>query len=1320
MDYANNVQDNIEATDEYNDVGYSQTHLIEKLVHENYINNNKDNDDDKYFNDCNKTSPKQHNLKIFRDQKNNYSNINSYGDSSITESNENDDIENEMKKDQSRKKNKSIEEFNNKEKLREKGNIFVTKEKKNDDDEDKQQNNRSEVGGNIKYMTISTSDTPKENINQDSFNSHNQAGQPSNINYNSINNNSDQNNTSINNTNENNINNNIDNNNNNKVINNNVSTSCQNTGLNKSPTVILNNEYILINNNNDENNSYNSNVNEKLSFNNQNNNSNHKNYNEPISNPFRDPSDHTGVISEIYHNNNQVDIATIPVKDIVDLLTENNKNNKTGNPINDEKSLKFNLTPDVTKSSKNSETIKKEENKKRNGNSIITYNNFGSSDSNSLGERTSVSSLYNSDKRYTSRYKIYSESSSSITVAFDTSREDTLTIYLFNNIYYIIVLYFMIIVSLFSISYSHSTTEWMSIYVNITSEDWGNYINSNTSISANYIEIYEWGLNKICLTEDVSSVTSPVKSNKKICTDKCVHAVCGHYTCLSMYDNIKEDDESLSIVFFHNLKSLFDYRPSNNHYISKDNDNTNIINGVNNYMKGNYKNSYIKNNSQNIVSFMHKNNIQARSVDYTNLNKIMNYNKTNYVVYNNDIVVEYNENPKKEVEQYHYPTEEDDENKIINIGILMDDDYIYEQMKSSNNYEISIDNYTYKFIQNGDSITQQQALSEPSEMSANIFDTDICTEIGKVEGYVNVCYSCEAIILFIFTLIIIKIIHYKRLTVSDEIYEDTSDFGSNSFYSLTGSERNESLPSVVNNPYSFPMNYNHIATTNQPNYNNSIRNSNIENNNMNINNIEDNVSDIIENENANDIITITQLKNHQPKSILKKSVTINNIRPMMKNSSKDLLGYNINLKSSEKPRRHATINERPSQRARKFSASPTLSGTNIISSNKLSVGVNKPVPKGILRNTTLRESALHYTNRDHLFVRERDSDFKLIKSNSADNLCNRSIQNNRRVILKNRLEPQEFIINEENLYNNINIGKEKEYETGEQIKILKTYDISLNETDEAIRPKRDTVIDIDPLNKTSEISSTKDEIKDIYDEPTSFVKTPLTKHLSTVSRRKSTFYTNFENREISSFSMSERGLNYKGNYNMSFNRLNAPNSQYFQQQQLRKQCRFSIIALSKDENNNGANIKIPLNNASNEDNNYIIGHSTDPSVLLNLNITKNSNSNKHSAVVVRKPTDLLKIGQTKFICYCYIIICIITLALLCFCIIAIISWTKIRTRSKVKAIGSAYSPDKMIVINVSLLHFVIGTTIQVVTSLIIIYSYIYSFNVIKKTLYKNE
>jgi len=316
----------------------------------------------------------------------------------------------------------------------------------------------------------------------------------------------------------------------------------------------------------------------------------------------------------------------------------------------------------------------------------------------------------------------------------------------------------------------------------------------------------EWGLNKICLTEDVSSVTSAssVKGNKKICTDKCVHAVCGHYTCLSMYDNIKEDDESLSIIFLHNLKSLFDYRPNNN---NNNNSNNNIISGVNDYMKGNYKQYYSKNNNNNnnnnnnSVTFKHKNNIQPRSIDYNNLNKLMNYNKTNYVVYNNDIVVEYNENPKKEIENISYTTgEEGDENKIINIGILKDDDYVYEQMNSSNNYEISVENYTYKFIQNGDSITQQQALNEPTEMPTDIFDTDICSEIGKVEVYVNVCYACEGLILFIFTLIIIKIIHYKKLTVTDPIYEDDSDFGSTSIYS-TASERNGSLPSVVNNPY---------------------------------------------------------------------------------------------------------------------------------------------------------------------------------------------------------------------------------------------------------------------------------------------------------------------------------------------------------------------------------------------------------------------------------------------------------------------------------------------------------------------------------------
>ena len=188
------------------------------------------------------------------------------------------------------------------------------------------------------------------------------------------------------------------------------------------------------------------------------------------------------------------------------------------------------------------------------------------------------------------------------------------------------------------------------------------------------------------------------------------------------------------------------------------------------------------------------------------------------------------------------------------------------------------------------------------------------------------------------------------------------------------------------------------------------------------------------------------------------------------------------------------------------------------------------------------------------------------------------------------------------------------------------------------------MIDIEPIRRNGSTFTTRDEIREIYEEPVSYVKPPLTKHLSTINRRRNTMF-NYDNfGEVSSYSINERNLRNIGN--MSSNRLYPQNSQFLQQQQqLRRQCRFSIIALSKDENSNGANIKIPLNNTTDDENNFIIGHSTDPSVLLNLNLTKNTNSNKHSAVVVRKPTDLLKIGQTKFICYCYIIICFFTFIL---------------------------------------------------------------------------
>jgi len=287
-------------------------------------------------------------------------------------------------------------------------------------------------------------------------------------------------------------------------------------------------------------------------------------------------------------------------------------------------------------------------------------------------------------------------------------------------------------------------------------------------------------------------VTNSISStdNKKVCTDKCVNAVCGQYTCLTMYDNISEGNDNLSVVFLHNLKALFDYYSGGNNN-NNNNNNYYYING-----NDNVNNKHDNYNSNINSLFKHKNNIQPRGIDYTNLNKAMNINKTNHVVYNNDIVVEYNDHPNTDnTSQSSFPPE-DDSNKKINIGILVDDDYIYKQMDSSNNYEISVENYTYKFIQNGDSLNQQN-LSEPNEVDNNIFTSDICSELGKIELWVNLGYGLEGGILFIFTLIIIKIIHYKKLTVSDNTYDDGSEIGS--LYSLS-SERNESLPSVVNCP----------------------------------------------------------------------------------------------------------------------------------------------------------------------------------------------------------------------------------------------------------------------------------------------------------------------------------------------------------------------------------------------------------------------------------------------------------------------------------------------------------------------------------------
>jgi len=253
--------------------------------------------------------------------------------------------------------------------------------------------------------------------------------------------------------------------------------------------------------------------------------------------------------------------------------------------------------------------------------------------------------------------------------------------------------------------------------------------------------------------------------------------------------------------------------------------------------------------------------------------------------------------------------------------------------------------------------------------------------------------------------------------------------------------KNNSTSSYDNNQ--LMNNYTNFKNNSSSSYDNNNYNYNSNN----YNNYNDTINETLENNNQNANDPIAPLpKNIQPKSILKKSETINNIKPFMKNSSKDLLGYNINTKNSEKPKRHATINEKPT-RSRKYSLSSGTSGTNVLPPNKLQMGMNKPAaPKSIFRNNTLRESTLQYTgHREVPFKRDRDIEFKLIKSNSADNLCNRSIQNNKQVLLKSKLGSQDRMKNDETFINGINgIEKEndKDFDNGEQVKILKTSDIT--------------------------------------------------------------------------------------------------------------------------------------------------------------------------------------------------------------------------------------------------------------------------------------
>jgi len=191
------------------------------------------------------------------------------------------------------------------------------------------------------------------------------------------------------------------------------------------------------------------------------------------------------------NTNNTININNSIIEDSENTTNVSSKRN--GNPNqNLIKSLKFNMSELPIKGTK---TMAKEEknegdDKERkylksvgvpeNSNPTNNKNNMNNSNNNSNV------TLYNN---YSSKYNIYSESSSSITIAFDTSQEDTLTIYLFSNIYYIIILYFMVFVSISTMFFSLGTTEWMSIYVNITQPEWTTYVNPNTSIPQNYIEI---------------------------------------------------------------------------------------------------------------------------------------------------------------------------------------------------------------------------------------------------------------------------------------------------------------------------------------------------------------------------------------------------------------------------------------------------------------------------------------------------------------------------------------------------------------------------------------------------------------------------------------------------------------------------------------------------------------------------------------------------------------------------------------------------------------------------------------------------------------
>jgi len=198
-------------------------------------------------------------------------------------------------------------------------------------------------------------------------------------------------------------------------------------------------------------------------------------------------------------------------------------------------------------------------------------------------------------------------------------------------------------------------------------------------------------------------------------------------------------------------------------------------------------------------------------------------------------------------------------------------------------------------------------------------------------------------------------------------------------------------------------------------------------------------------------LTVSQLKSFQPKSILKNSEAPNNVKFITKNNStKYLLGYNINTKTSDKQKRHAN-SVKINQRFQKYGGGIQASmSSNTITPNVMQGAVNTNVAKRIIRHNTVRETHSPYNIVDEIGLRPsaKYNEFKLIKSNSADNLCNRSIQHNKKVMLKTKMNSQElFKDNNENFMDKTEKSdeKEKDKDSAEKVKIIKTSDITLGE-----------------------------------------------------------------------------------------------------------------------------------------------------------------------------------------------------------------------------------------------------------------------------------